>query len=134
MPRYGIDDIGHKAVSPTERLEAMPPRVAWRNPGVGETEAANPSPDDLRGVASSLSEDIGGQSREEWAGGRFGYELQETGLDDGRMKRHHALGAGRLQRAGLGGDLHTPDPGQLRDVLDPKLAYFGYTGARICSQ
>ncbi len=45
--------------------------------------------------------------------------LQGTGLDDGRMKRHHTLGAGRLQRAGLGSDLHAPDPGQLRDVPQP---------------
>jgi hypothetical protein len=41
------------------------------------------------------------------------------------MKRNHALGAGRLQRAGLGCDLHAPDPGQLRDVLNPELADLG---------
>ena len=30
MPRYGVDDFGHEAVSPPERLEAMSPSRSER--------------------------------------------------------------------------------------------------------
>ena len=60
MPRYGIDDIKHETVSSTERLEAMSPRMAGRESRVRETEAANPSPDNLRAVASAIAETISG--------------------------------------------------------------------------
>lgn len=125
MPGDCVNDVEGEAVSASQRLEPMTPRVVGRNPRIVQAQGPDPAAKNLRPVPTTAAESVRGELAEQRSGLDGLHERQESALDQRGMDRDGPLGAEILEGACLRREAKTPNAVVLNDVLRAKLAHLG---------